>query len=438
MKKINNSLYGQLITHIIFSAAFSLFLFFFLSSFCDHSLNAYLKKTNYDHLWRSVQIERLQKFITDKHLSTDDLTSLTPYLNSSQISLLQLYDNGNLLYEWDNFGDNDMEKEESYFSVWRDNFFLSFADINAEVYIAGANVWKLYAGIKFIILVLCFLIFIFALLIFIKSKIKYILILNHEIQILESGDLDYCISVKGTDELFTLANSLDNMRKALKDQIKKETLAVQENQRMIREMSHDLRTPLTSLLLYIKFLHDLCPECNTEAQHYIEKIDTKLHQLKQQADHIFEYSLINQEPIVPLEFSELFKETIYDFLSSLSEYLSQNGFRTILRFKWDESKVCINYDYLVRIFDNISSNIIKYASSKQNIYVTTSYNDTYEILSFTNTKKLPSAFTSSSKTGLISVMNMMMKMNGKIDIINQEHSFSLRLFFPKISIPKPV
>lgn len=173
MKKINNSLYGQLITHIIFSAAFSLFLFFFLSSFCDHSLNAYLKKTNYDHLWRSVQIERLQKFITDKHLSTADLTSLTPYLNSSQISLLQLYDNGNLLYEWDNFGDNDMEKEESYFSVWRDNFFLSFADINAEVYIAGANVWKLYAGIKFIILVLCFLIFIFALLIFIKSKIKY-------------------------------------------------------------------------------------------------------------------------------------------------------------------------------------------------------------------------------------------------------------------------
>ena len=125
-----------------------------------------------------------------------------------------------------------MEKEESYFSVWRDNFFLSFTDINAEVYIAGANVWKLYAGVKFIILVLCFLIFIFALLIFIKSKIEYILILNHEIQILESGDLDYCISVKGTDELFTLANSLDNMRKALKDQIKKETLAVQENQRM--------------------------------------------------------------------------------------------------------------------------------------------------------------------------------------------------------------
>ena len=177
---------------------------------------------------------------------------------------------------------------------------------------------------------------------------------------------------------------------------------------------------------------------NYLALYYIEKIDIKLHQLKQQADHIFEYSLINQEPMVSLEFSELFKETIYDFLSSLSEYLSQNGFRTILRFKWDESKVCINYDYLVRIFDNISSNIIKYASSKQNIYVTTSYNDTYEILSFTNTKKLPSAFTSSSKTGLISVKNMMMKMNGKIDIINQEHSFSLRLFFPKIPIPQPV
>ena len=438
MKKISNSLYGQLIKHIIFSATFSLFLFFFLSAICDHSLSTYLKKTDYDHLWRSVQIERLQKFVTDKHLSTTDLTALTPYLNSSQITLLQLYDGEKLLYEWDNFGDNDTEKESSYFSVWRDSFFLSFADINVEVYIAGANVWKLYAGIKFIILVLCFLIFICALLIFIKSKIKYILILNHEIQILESGDLDYCISVKGTDELGTLANSLDNMRKALKDQAQKEALAVQENQRMIREMSHDLRTPLTSLLLYTKFLYDICPKCNTEARNYIEKIDLKLHQLKQQSNHIFEYSLINRELTSSLDSPEFFKEAIYDFLSSLSEYLTQNGFRTNLHFKWDESTVCINYDYLVRIFDNIASNITKYASSEQNIYVTTSYDDTYEILSFTNTKKLPSTFISSSKTGLISVKNMMKKMNGKIEIINQEQSFSLRLFFPKTPISQPV
>ena len=207
---------------------------------------------------------------------------------------------------------------------------------------------------------------------------------------------------------------------------------------MIREMSHDLRTPLTSLLLYTKFLYDICPECNTEARNYIEKIDLKLHQLKQQANHIFEYSLINRELTSSLDSPEFFKEAIYDFLSSLSEYLTQNGFRTNLHFKWDESTVCINYDYLVRIFDNIASNITKYASSEQNIYVTTSYDDTYEILSFTNTKKLPSTFISSSKTGLISVKNMMKKMNGKIEIINQEQSFSLRLFFPKTPISQPV
>ena len=41
------------ITHIICSAAFSLFLFFFLSSFCNHALTYLKKKTNYDHLWRS-------------------------------------------------------------------------------------------------------------------------------------------------------------------------------------------------------------------------------------------------------------------------------------------------------------------------------------------------------------------------------------------------
>lgn len=82
----------------------------------------------------------------------------------------------------------------------------------------------------------------------------YILQLKDEIEILEGGSLDYPITIKGKDELAALAKGLDNMRKSFAGLIDQEGKMVQENQRIITEMSHDLRTPVTSIILYTEIL----------------------------------------------------------------------------------------------------------------------------------------------------------------------------------------
>jgi len=77
----------------------------------------------------------------------------------------------------------------------------------------------------------------------------YILQLSKEIQILEGGSLEYAITVKGKDELSKLAEGIEGMRKSFKRMIRKETEIVRENQKIVTEMSHDLRTPITSVML---------------------------------------------------------------------------------------------------------------------------------------------------------------------------------------------
>lgn len=58
------------------------------------------------------------------------------------------------------------------------------------------------------------------------------------------------ITLQGHNELTQLAQSLDSMRLAFKEQREQETALFQTHQQMITEMSHDLRTLLTTLQIY--------------------------------------------------------------------------------------------------------------------------------------------------------------------------------------------
>ena len=79
---------------------------------------------------------------------------------------------------------------------------------------------------------------------------KYIRKLSKEIEILEGGNLEYKITVNGKDELAALAGGLECMRESFRNQSIQEAEIVRENQKIVTQMSHDLRTPLTSIMLY--------------------------------------------------------------------------------------------------------------------------------------------------------------------------------------------
>ena len=258
----------------------------------------------------------------------------------------------------------------------------------------------------------------------------YILQLSDEIEILEGGSLDYPITVKGKDELSALAEGLDSMRISFRNLIKQEAEMVQENQKIVTEMSHDLRTPVTSIMLYTEILKTGKYKSDAQLKEYIEKIDQKAHRMKQLTDHLFEYSLIAGEGAVELEEPESYEVLFYDMLSETCNYLQQRGFKVEFYVRWPECKIRISRDYVMRIMDNITTNIIKYADPSSPIIISSSEDKEMEGLIFENKVLLLNEKTESTGIGIQSIKNMMQKMGGKCLVEASGEHFRIVLLFP--------
>lgn len=84
------------------------------------------------------------------------------------------------------------------------------------------------------------------------------------------------------------------------------------------EVSHDIRTPLTVLLLYTEALRH---KDQQQMEQYIERIDEKAKQIQKLADSIFEYSL--KEKQAEAKTSDTFKNVFFGIMSEMIEYLGE-------------------------------------------------------------------------------------------------------------------
>ena len=91
----------------------------------------------------------------------------------------------------------------------------------------------------------------------------------------EGGSLDYSITVKGKDELAMLAEGIENMRIAFQSLLNQEMEMMKENQRIVIEMSHDIRTPVTAIMLYSEILQKEQYKTEEQRKEYVKKINKK-------------------------------------------------------------------------------------------------------------------------------------------------------------------
>lgn len=112
-----------------------------------------------------------------------------------------------------------------------------------------------------------------------------------EILIMADGDLEHSVTVKGRDEIGILARNLDEMRLALEENIRQEQEGKKANHDLIRSVSHDLRTPMTTLYGYLEILDQKkCPDGKQEE--YIRRCIDKVEEIRALSDKMFEYALI--------------------------------------------------------------------------------------------------------------------------------------------------
>lgn len=182
------------------------------------------------------------------------------------------------------------------------------------------------------------------------------------------GKLNCNIEEKGRGHLRELAHDINNIRDGLRKSIESEMKSENMKTELITNVSHDLKTPLTSIINYIDLLKRENIESET-AKDYINILDKKSQRLKVLIDDLFEASKATSGAM------EL-NITKIDIVQLLKQSLGENDERfknSNLSVKLDipDKKIFINGDgqRLYRVFENLISNIVKYSLSNTRVYI---------------------------------------------------------------------
>ena len=188
--------------------------------------------------------------------------------------------------------------------------------------------------------------------------------LQFDVNAVAEGRMDHEIVATGFDEITKLSYDIDNMRSSMLRNVEKEREALQMNTELITSMSHDIRTPLTVLMGYIDIMKSgLPPE-------EMEEYDAPTLFLQLLSEHVL-----------------LLTESGYKVNYDIDELLSE--------------KLIVRTDapHLMRIVDNIFSNLYKYASIEEDVSIIGRKVDDLAVFEFKNTATR-NAGAESSKVGL--------------------------------------
>ncbi|MCB6416390.1 HAMP domain-containing histidine kinase [Faecalimonas umbilicata] len=399
----------------------------------EYKIENYYSDSEYIERRNNAYASKLQTYVDMNQLSVKDTSRLTKWVRDQKIISIQIYQDGILTYDSDYPQQVDEEAaEEIEYNSWGTYYEIEFSEGVAEVLIFGMYSYQAYTYMTIGGLLLAFALFLLIVMLGIRKSMAYIRKLSGEIEILEGGNLEYEITVTGNDELAALAKGLNDMRKSFCKQVEQETYLVQANQKMITDMSHDLRTPLTSIMIYTEILKKKKYKDEEQMQEYIEKIEQKTQRMKQLSERIFEYSLVTSEMEVALSEPEWFETVFYDLLSETCVYLEQRGYQIELNVRWERRLIQVNPDYLMRILDNIMSNIVKYADCLEPVKIYSVYTEKEARLSFENICRILDKKEESTNIGLRNIKNMMNSMNGKCEVENDGNRFKITLRFPVI------
>jgi len=214
-------------------------------------------------------------------------------------------------------------------------------------------------------------------------KVKKFEIIQAGLQVAKNGDYDKKITVEGTGEFSQLAENINEMTSGLKTAVQNEVKSEKLKTELITNVSHDIKTPLTSIMSYIDLLkrEGLCSE---DAPKYLEVLDRKSKRLKTLTEDLFEAAKATSGSIEPKFVKVNVNALVSQILGELDEKINESE----LTFKVTatEEKVYAWADgrLLSRVMENLLSNIFKYAIKGSRVYINITGTEKEAKVSFKN------------------------------------------------------
>ena len=259
----------------------------------------------------------------------------------------------------------------------------------------------MFAGVEFVILLmfnllgtevtsallfLLFLVNIFAFIVIYKVMMGVKEIETAEQKII-AGNLDYKLNTAGyKGDLKILAEGLNEIGTGLENAVNGRMKSERFKTELITNVSHDIKTPLTSIINYT----DLLKKENIETEPvkgYIEVLDRQSERLKKLITDLLEASKASSGNI-KLDIAEvdagLMLEQVY---GEYQKKFEKAGLTGIVTKPSETVFIKADANHLFRVFDNILGNVVKYAQPGTRVYIDLTQNDETITISFKNISK---------------------------------------------------
>jgi signal transduction histidine kinase len=237
-----------------------------------------------------------------------------------------------------------------------------------------------FSGVPFVLYVFLFMIVTLPALVVLTKRIGYFNLITKHVDNLIKGNSEPDLPEKGRFVLNQLAKNINTLKHGVTLSQEKQAKSERLKTELITNVSHDLRTPLTSIITYTELLKmpDLAED---ERDAYIEVIDRKSKRLKALIEDLFEASKMVSGAV------DLVKEKV-DVVQLLQQTLAENNetiHQSTLQFRVSEPDgplyAIVDGQKLWRVFDNLIGNILKYALENTRVYI--SINEANEKIAIT-------------------------------------------------------
>ena len=397
-------------------------------------LEDYFVESDYIYQSQQKDIEELQLYVSENHISAEDYDALRNWADHSKVKRLTVARDRVLLCDtgYKDFIFENKSETGHLHENWMYFHPVSFADGTADVFVYADYDAVIYSIFYSAVLGVCMFLWMVFFSAGLRGELKYIRSLNQKIRRIEAGDLSERIPSRGPDELGNLAAGLDQMRLSLLANKEHELEMKAAQDKLIIGMAHDLRTPMTSLMTYLELARKHSE--NTDTQTYLGKALSKIMEIRDLSDHLFEYFKIRSGTAPALEKTEMTEQAIGDYFSELYVLLTNAGFRVnTAQLTWHPANVKVSFEYMGRIMDNLYSNIRRYADPQQEIVMTSLIDDKYFRISVTNHCLKEYDIPDRNGIGVKNIQEMMKQMGGSCQIERTETQYQISLFFPVCS-----
>ena len=216
--------------------------------------------------------------------------------------------------------------------------------------------------------------------------------LIRQIERISEGDLKADADIPKESLYYNASKQLSNigsgLDKSLQDQMKGERMKID----LITNVSHDLKTPLTSIISYVDLLardDSLSPE----ARDYVTILNQKTERLKNTIADLFELAKSTsgeaKVTLEPMDLKKLMEQTLED----MSDQIRESGFKVKFQCDAEHTKFKGDVNRMYRVVQNILENALKYSLKGTRIFATISNQGSRVCLTVQNTSGYEMDFT---------------------------------------------